>query len=149
MTERTQAVSAERVIPAAPSDIFDLLADPAQHPILDGSGMVQRSRRGNPDRLRLGSKFGMDMKMGLLPYRIRNTVVEFEANHLIAWCHPGRHRWRWELEPVEGGTRVRETFDWSTAVSPKVIELMGYPERNRQAIEATLDRLAAHFAPQG
>lgn len=138
-------VSAERIVPAAPHEVFDLLTDPAQHPVFDGSGMV-RQARGNPERLRLGSRFGMDMKMGLLPYRITNSVVEFEANRLIAWCHPGRHRWRWELEPADGGTRVRETFDWSTAVSPRIIELMGYPRRNLTAIEQSLDRLEAHFS---
>ncbi len=81
-----------------------------------------------------------------LPYRITNRVLEFDANRLIAWCDVGRHRWRWELEAVEGGTRVRETFDYSTARIPKVIELIGAPGRNRKAIEATLDRLSQHFS---
>ena len=30
--------SVERVIPAPPEKIFDLLADPAKHPLIDGSG---------------------------------------------------------------------------------------------------------------
>jgi hypothetical protein len=48
---------------------------------------------------------------------------------------------------VEGGCEVTETFDWSTARSPKFIERAGYPKANLRAIEATLDRLAAMFAP--
>jgi uncharacterized protein YndB with AHSA1/START domain len=143
---RTQSVSAERIVATAPHQIFDVLTDPNQHPVLDGSGMVQSSRRRNPKRLQLGSKFRMDMKLGPLPYRITNTVVEFEANRLIAWQHQGRHRWRWELEPAAaGGTRVRESFDWSTALWPRGLELVGYPERNLEAIEQTLDRLVQHF----
>jgi hypothetical protein len=88
----------------------------------------------------------MDMKLGPLPYRISNTVVEFEADRRIAWAHVGGHRWRYELEPVEGGTRVIETFDWSTAKAPRVIELMKYPAKNLTAIERTLERLVARFA---
>jgi uncharacterized protein YndB with AHSA1/START domain len=137
-----QQVSVSRVIAASPESIFEVLTDPARHGEIDGSGMVQRAR-GESQRLELGSKFGMDMKMGVLPYRITNTVVEFEENRLIAWHHPGKHRWRYELEPVEGGTKVTETFDWSTAVIPKAIELMGYPKRHPASMEATLERLAA------
>jgi hypothetical protein len=85
--------------------------------------------------------------MGPLPYRMSNRVVEFEQDRLIAWAHFGKHRWRYELSPVEGGCEVTETFDWSTARSPRFIERAGYPKANLRAIEATLDRLAAMFAP--
>jgi len=108
--------------------------------------MVQASR-GASQLLTLGSRFGMSMKMGPLPYRISNRVVEFEQDRLIAWAHFGKHRWRYELTPVEGGCEVTETFDWSTARSPKFIESAGYPKANLRAIEATLDRLTAMFAP--
>jgi uncharacterized protein YndB with AHSA1/START domain len=139
-----RVISASRVVPAGPEEVFALLTDPARHGEIDGSGMVQQAR-GESKRLELGSTFGMDMKMGLLPYRITNEVVEFEENRLIAWQHFGKHRWRYELEPVEGGTKVTESFDWSTAISPKAIELMGYPAKHQQNIEATLDRLVAVF----
>jgi uncharacterized protein YndB with AHSA1/START domain len=143
-----QVVSVSRVIKAPPEAIFDVLADPARHAEIDGSGMVQNTR-GESTRLALGSKFGMDMKMGILPYRISNTVKEFEENRLIAWAHIGRHRWRYELEPVEVGgethTKVTESFDWSTCPPGvgKSIELMGYPKKHPANMTATLERLAA------
>lgn len=140
-----QQVSGSRVVNATPEQVFDLLTDPTRHGEIDGSGMVQQAR-GDSTRLEMGSKFGMDMKMGPLPYRISNTVVEFEENRLIAWQHFGKHRWRYELEPVDGGTLVTETFDYSTAVFPKGIELMGYPSKHCANIDATLERLAAQFA---
>jgi uncharacterized protein YndB with AHSA1/START domain len=139
-----RAVWATRVIATTPEKIFALLTDPVQHPVLDGSGTVRAARHGVPERLELGARFGMAMKLGL-SYRIENTVVEFEENRLIAWRHFYGHRWRWELEPVEGGTRVIETFDWSTARIPFLIDVSPYPERNRTAIEKSLDRLAALF----
>ena len=43
---------------------------------------------------------------------------EFEENRRIAWAHVGGHRWRYELEEVDGGTRVTESFDWSTSRAP-------------------------------
>ena len=136
-------VSVSRVIQAPAADIFELLADAARQADFDGSGMVQNVR-GESQRLELGSKFGMDMRMGKFPYRISSNVVEFEEGRLIAWAHLGKHRWRYELEPVDDGaaTKVTETFDWSTAVIPKAIEVAGYPKRHPASMEATLERLA-------
>ena len=88
--------------------------------------------------------FGMKMQIGV-PYRISNTVVEFEEGARIGWQHVGRHIWRYELEPVAGGTKVTETFDYAPARSPRLMEMMGYPEKNLASIRATLDRLLAIF----
>jgi uncharacterized protein YndB with AHSA1/START domain len=137
MAERI--VSRSRVINAPPEAIFGIVASPSGHARIDGSGSVRSPVRG-PDRLEMGSKFRMDMKMGV-PYRISSKVVEFEENRLIAWAHLGKHRWRFELEPVEGGTRVTHSFDWSTARSPKMIELAGFPKKHPDAMERTLERL--------
>jgi hypothetical protein len=138
--------SGSRVIAASPQSIFELLADPAKHAEIDGSGTVQGTRSSSPARLTKGAKFGMDMKLGL-PYRMSNTVSEFDEPTLIEWHHLGRHRWRYELEPVEGGTRVTESFDWGKAILPaQVYEMAGYPERHRGSIDATLQRLENYFS---
>ncbi len=131
-------------VAAAPEEVFDLLADPRAHPSFDGSGSV-RSLVSGPQRLTLGSRFGMRMRKGA-PYRTQNTVVEFEENRLIGWRHFGHHVWRYELEPLPGGgTRITETFDWAPSLSPWVIERMGFPAKNAAAIDATLDRLRKRF----
>jgi len=137
MTERV--VSRSRVIKATPEAIFDIVASPAGHARIDGSGSVRDPVSG-PDRLEMGSKFRMDMKMGF-PYRISSKVVEFEENRLIAWAHLGRHRWRFELEPVDGGTLVTHSFDWSTARIPKLIEVAGFPKKHPANMGKTLERL--------
>lgn len=133
-------VSVSRVIAATPEAIFAVIADPSRHPEMDGSGTVKASNDAEPQRLEMGSTFGMSMKMGV-PYRIKSKVVEFDENRLIAWQHFGKHRWRYELAPVEGGTEVTETFDWSTARSPWFIEKMGYPTKHVPSMEKTLERL--------
>ena len=136
-------VSASTTAAAPPEVVFAILADPRQHPRIDGSGTLQGTVSG-PERLAKGAEFGMDMKMFGLPYKIRNRVVEFDEGRRIAWRHFGGHRWRYELEPTDGGTRVTESFDYSryNALWTKFIEVTGFPGRNRRGIEETLVRLA-------
>ena len=133
-----------RFVPADPQAIFDLLADPSQHATIDGSGSVRSSAADAPQRLTLGSKFSMSMRVGV-PYKITNEVVEFDEPSLIAWQHVGKHIWRYRLRAVEGGTEVTEEFDFRPARSAAILKLTGAPKRNAKGIEATLDRLVAHF----
>jgi hypothetical protein len=121
MTQQRDIVSSERVIQAPAPLIFDVLADPRRHPDFDGSGSVKKVRSDAPARLSEGATFAMEMKRGL-PYGMINTVVEFEEGRTIAWAPKlasGRGArffgriWRYELEPVDEGTLVRETWDIS------------------------------------
>ncbi len=141
-------VTVERVIPAAPEAIFDLLADPSRHQEIDGSGTV-REAKGGSERLALGSTFGMSMKMGL-PYSMVSTVIEFDENRLIAWQttgptaigkHLGGRIWRYELEPVEGGTKVSESWDirHESAFTKPVVRMA--EDKTRKNLAATLERI--------
>lgn len=142
MTDRVISIS--RDIAAPPETIFDLLADPRKHQLFDGSDMVQGAKASGPDRLSKGATFGMDMKLGPIPYPITNRVVEFEENRRIAWRHLGGHVWRYELEPLEGGgTRVTESFDWRPAKLPWLYPLVGYDKAHVGNITRTLERLEA------
>jgi uncharacterized protein YndB with AHSA1/START domain len=131
---------------AAPAEaVFDMLANPAQHPKIDGSTTVRRLLRG-PRRLSAGSSFRMGMRLFGVPYQVTNRVVEFEPNRLIAWRHFEPQRWRYELEPVTGGTRVRESFDYSSyhKIGRWLISIAGWPERNQRAIAQTLASRIQH-----
>jgi len=113
-TGNEQIKSARIVINAPAEKIFAVLANPHCHKEIDGSATIQENISG-PEKLVLGSKFGMRMHLGV-DYRIRNTVVEYSENSLIAWRHVGRWIWRYEL--VNMGlnlTQVTETFDASRA----------------------------------
>lgn len=147
MTDDRDVESVERVITAPPEKIFALLADPSRHPDIDGSGSV-KAAKDSPERLALGSKFGMSMKLGI-KYSMVSEVIEFEDGRRIAWqSRPpgsigsrfgGGRIWRYELEPVDGGTRVRETWD----ISQEKIKAMVRPARKktREAMDATLGRI--------
>lgn len=133
-------VTETRVIGADAQTLFDVLADPAKHPVIDGSGSVRALRPGAPERLALGSKFSMDMKVGA-SYKIVNTVVEFDEPTTLAWRHFNGHIWRYRFESVEGGTLVTEQWDARTVRNRLLLKLMGFPRRNRQGMRATLERL--------
>lgn len=141
-TTTATSVSVSRVIDAAATDIFAILADPSLHPVIDGSGTVVSVKGDTGQRLTMGTKFGMRMKIGL-PYAMTNTVVEFEQDRLIAWQHVGGHRWRYELSEGEDGTTVTETFDWATSRAPLYITLMKWPQRHIGNMTRTLNRLEA------
>ncbi len=137
-TTGAHVVQERRVISLPRQQLFDLVADPAMHPLIDGSGTVRSLSSGSPDRLSLGARFGMGMRMGL-PYRISNTVVEFEEGRRVAWMHFSRAVWRWEFADVEGGTEVTESFDWSRARSRSI--LRRFAAGNAVSMRRSLERL--------
>ena len=141
-TGNSKVKSARIVIQANPSIIFSILNNPKRHKDIDGSSTITANISG-PDELLLGSKFGMKMHLGV-NYRIRNTVVEYKKNELIAWKHLGQWRWRYELVDLgNGSTQVTETFDGTYAPGIAQIWLnfrKAYP-RTQIAVAKTLVRL--------
>ena len=133
-------VSTSRVIAAPAQTIFDVLADPSKHSIIDGSGTLVEAK-SNPPRLFLGAKFGMKMSFHVV---MRNKVVEFEDGKQIGWRHIGQHIWRYRLEPVEGGTKVTETFDWRPSPVPWLLHRQNIPKKNLASMEQTLARLDSY-----
>ncbi len=140
----TRSVSRSITIEADPTTVFDVLADPAQHPLFDGSDTV-KGRLSGPPRLYLGAKWRVRMRL-VLPYVVANQVVEYDEDRTIAWRHFARHVWRYELSPVQGergqATEVSESWNWDGGLPvPRVYELLGFPGRNSEAIQASLQRL--------
>lgn len=146
MTSDPSKIVTRSTIVSAPAQlIFDLLADPRRHGEIDGSGSIQSAQINAPERLSLNATFGMQMKIGL-SYKITNTVVEFEEGKTIAWRHFGGHIWRYILEPIDGGTKVTEQFDWNKSKSPLVLRLRKSPQENAKSMEKTLENLVKKFA---
>jgi hypothetical protein len=139
----SRSVSTSIVVEADPATIFDVLVDPSQHPLFDGSDSV-RGQLAGPPRLYLGATFSMRMHWAA-PYVVKNTVVEYDEDALIAWRHFGRHVWRYELALIDGArrpsTRVTETFDWAPAPLGFGYDRLGLVRRNTAAIDASLQRL--------
>ena len=147
MSDQSDVVTVERLIPALAERIFALVADPSRHPELDGSGTVQGVKDAPAELLHLGSTFGMNMKLGF-PYSMVSTIVEYEENRRIAWQTkpPGRlcglaggRIWRYELEPADGGTLVRESWD----ISQEKFKALVRPaaKKTAEAMAKTLARI--------
>jgi hypothetical protein len=91
----------------------------------------------------------MSMKMGI-PYAMVSTVIEFEDNRCIAWQTRGPTAvgrlfggriWRYQLEPVDGGTRVRESWDVTheSAVTKPLVRMAA--KETGKNMTATLERI--------
>ena len=147
-------VSVGRVVAAPAEDVFALLADPRRHREIDGSGTLRDIVDG-PGRLHRGARFGMQMQLGG-PYRMTNTVVVFEEGRRIAWqprpsnaaaaLFIGGRIWRYELEPVDGGTLVRETWDVRQERFP--LPLLAMRATVRRNMARTLERLEERLTPE-
>jgi len=146
MVHSPEQTVSRRVVVAAPvSVVFDLVADPRRHGELDGSGTVQATVSG-PNRLALGDRFSVAMRLGSLPYRITSTVTAFEENALLEWRHPVGHRWRWQfVEVAPGRTEVTETWDYRDGRGRRFLEYTGYPKINGDGIAHTLEKLYERF----
>jgi hypothetical protein len=124
------SISVSRDIPASAAAIFALLANPAMHPLIDGTGMAQ-SADENLVITKVGDVFEMHMThWSLGDYGMENHVIEFVPEKRIVW-EPRRHTyqtnefpggegltttryWGWELEPLGPNlTRVTEFYDCS------------------------------------
>lgn len=146
----SNSVSTERMIDASPSQIFALLADAGRHETIDGSGTV-KGMSDPSEPLALGSKFGMDMKMGVA-YKTVNTVIEFELDRKIAWQTRGfggligGRIWRYELSPSGEGTRVVETWDISEDKQRFLLKRSRFPEMTKENMDRSLERIAETLA---
>jgi fructosamine-3-kinase len=90
------------------------------------------------------------MKLGL-PYTVSNTVIEFEQDRRIAWqtvlSGPlgrflGGRIWRYELEPVDGGTKVTESWDLSQDKQAFFLKNPKVGQHTAASMSKTLERLA-------
>jgi uncharacterized protein YndB with AHSA1/START domain len=145
---------ATRVLAAPINAVFDVLADPARHAVIDGTGRV----RDNLDREPLtapGQVFRMAMYHPEHPdgdYLTANRVQVLEPPHAISWqtgydagdgalCFDGWF-WRYDLEPAgPSSTIVTLTYDWS-ATSEATRELIGFPPFPPQHLDDSLAHLA-------
>lgn len=114
--EAVRIVSASREVSAEPERIFELIADPAQHPRWEGNDNVAEADAGQRVRA-VGDVFTAILTMGVVR---ENHVVEFVEGRRIAWrpSEPGQpppgHLWVWDLQPTgTGRTLVTHTYDWT------------------------------------
>ena len=149
MIEQTSSsITVRDVAASSPTRLFDLLADPARHQDIDGSGMV-RAAEGSVPVTGLGQAFVMNMHQAGRDYQTENLITVFEAGRSIEWM-PGRPgnapfgaRWRWDLEPMaDGRTAIVHTYDWSDITDPALLARITLPRVPAADLEQSARRLA-------
>jgi len=132
-----ETISATTIINAPAEAIFAVLADPARHAAIDGTGWVREPLDGQP-LTAAGQVFRMAMYHANHPdgnYQMANRVQVLDPPRSISW-EPGQDTgdgnlrfggwvWRYDLAPA-GTSRTKATlyYDWSAV-----------PEFLRQHIE--------------
>jgi Polyketide cyclase / dehydrase and lipid transport len=133
------SVSATTIIDAPAGAIFAVLADPASHAAIDGTGWVRESVDSQP-LTAAGQVFRIAMYHPNHPdgnYQVANRVEAFDAPSVISW-KPGYYTedgslgfggwvWRYDLTPAgPSQTKVTLSYDWS-AVADDTRERIGFP----------------------
>ena len=120
-TGNPKIAGARIVINKSASELFNFIANPKNHPKIDGSKMV-RGKAYGPKRLSMNSWFVMrQLRFGKIPYLMPNKVVEFEEGKLIAWRNALPSRWRYEfVAQSDGTTQVTQYLDCTQTPSKLV-----------------------------
>ncbi|MET0143533.1 MAG: SRPBCC family protein [Ilumatobacteraceae bacterium] len=150
-----ERMTATRTVQATPDAVFAVLADPATHPAIDGTGWVRESLDAVP-LTEAGQVFRMAMYHENHPdkdYEMANRVEVFDPPRAIAW-KPGQESpetgdlgfggWFWRYDLAASGpsqTTVALTYDWS-AVPPPVREFIQFPPFGQDHLESSLQHLS-------
>jgi hypothetical protein len=147
----TEALSVTTTVPAPADAVFMVLADPASHAAIDGTGWVceplDDERLTTPGQVFRMNMYHPDHPDGGSSSRtwLATTCdcvgagdTEDDEGHLSF----GGWSWRYDLAPVvDGGTQVRLTYDWSGA-TPQAREVIGFPPFGVEHLEDSLRHLA-------
>ena len=142
-TGNPRIAAASIVLNKPASELFDFIANPRNHPKIDGSKMV-RGKAYGPKRLSMNSWFVMrQLRFGKIPYLMPNKVVEFEEGKLIAWRNALPSRWRYEfVAQSDGITQVTQYLDCSQTPSKLVKSELSWAPK---AMAKTLVRFKEHI----
>jgi uncharacterized protein YndB with AHSA1/START domain len=149
-----EGLSATKIMNASAEVVFAVLADPAKHAAIDGTGWVREPVDSKP-LTAAGQVFRMAMYHPNHPdetYQVANRVQVFDPPKAIAW-EPGQDTddggltfggwvWRYDLTPVgSSDTRVTLSYDWS-AVPDAIRQDIGFPPFPAEHLDNSLAHLS-------
>jgi uncharacterized protein YndB with AHSA1/START domain len=146
--DEARCIKVSRRIDAPARRIFALLADPAQHEVIDGSGTVRSA--DSPQLLTAeGQRFRMHMHREDRGggYTTDNIVTTFRPDRALGWAttypdqEPLGYTHTYLLEPdADDWTAVTQVYDWSGVTDPDLLHL--FPRISADELAMTLTRLA-------
>jgi hypothetical protein len=140
----------------APVDtVFAILADPATHQAIDGTGWVREplnsARITGIDQIFRMAMYFDNPEEDDNHYEVANRVTVFDPPHAIAW-QPGQGAdddelefggwfWRYDLGQLDDDrTTVRLTYDWS-GVPPQLRDKISFPPFEPSHLDNSLRNL--------
>jgi len=153
-------IEVSRNIAAEPAAIFEILRSPDGHVQIDASGMLMWAE-GDPVA-KVGDRFHMHMDRDALrdfplgEYEVDVVFTRFEQDRAIEWAVAVGNAdeglgyvYGYELEPIAGGTKVTQYYDWSK-LHPDLAERAqdAFPIIPEKALLGTLGILARTVAPR-
>jgi len=153
----SERIEVDRLIPATPAAIFDILRSPTGQVAIDSSGMLMWAE-GKPAG-GVGDRFVVHMDRDSLRdvplqlYDVTVMITRYEPDRAIEWTilsdfldPPIGHVYGYRLEAVNGATSVTSYCDWSQ-VADAYRGRVKFPIVSEQALRATLGILARTVAP--
>jgi len=157
VTVSSERLEVDRIIPADPAPIFEILRSPQGQVSIDSTGMLMwaegepATQPGDTFLVHMDRDSLRDFPLGL--YDVTVSFTRFEQNRALEWTilssfldPPLGHVYGYQLEPVDGGTKVTSYYDWSALAEP-YRGVIGFPIISETALRATLGILARTVAP--
>jgi hypothetical protein len=152
-----ERIEVDRIIPADPAAIFEILRSPQGHVSIDSTGMLMWAEGDSATQA--GDSFVVHMDRDALRdfpldlYDVTVSFTRFDPDQAIEWTiltdfldPPLGHVYGYQLEPVDGATKVTSYYDWS-ALADAYRGRIGFPIISETALRATLGILARTVAP--
>lgn len=160
MSSAPENVSATLTFAVPAAEVFAVLANPAAHSAIDGTGWVREAADRAP-LTEMGQVFRMDMYHPGHPngnYRVANQVQVLDPPRAISWLTGqeledghlefGGWFWRYDLAPLgPSETEVTLTYDWS-AVPEHIREYLRFPPFGPEHLANSLRHLAELASPR-
>ncbi len=152
-----ERIEVDRIIPADPAAIFEVLRSPEGHVSIDSTGMLMWAEGERAEQP--GDSFVVHMDRDALrdfPLDLYDVTVSFtrvDPDRAIEWTiltdfldPPLGHVYGYQHEPAEGATNVKSYYEWS-ALAEVYRGRIGFPIISETALRATLGILARTVAP--
>ncbi|MFN2569241.1 MAG: polyketide cyclase [Candidatus Dormibacteria bacterium] len=153
----SETVSASIIIKAAADAIFAVLADPAKHAAIDGTGWVcdpiDRQALAASGQVFRMAMYHPDHTNSNGNYEIANRVQVFDSPRAISWepgYDPGDGNlrfggwiWRYDLAPLgPSETEVTLSYDWSAVADEVRSTGLHFPPFGSDHLDNSLTHLA-------
>ena len=158
-TQKVLGAVVQARVYAPPERLWQIVAEPARHPELAGSGEPRETWLVGEGPLRVGSRFESRQRWLGMKYTSRSEVTACQEPRLLRWRVDNQIDWEFRLERLEGvdqgGSEVIHGYRWIIRMPGPLATMVGplLSWRHRQNIRGmvgtfgNLARLAGVVQP--